>query len=146
MMRKGFAFGILTIVGLLFSSCDLDDDNPNFHFTTLNVVEASFPEVFEVNNTYDIEVTYLRPDGCTFFEGFDVSRTGDTDRDVVVIGTVLTDEDVACTLAIEEVVAVFRFNVIFTGEYHFRFYSGQDDNDNPTYIEYTVPVEGVPSN
>ncbi len=145
-MKKGLVPIFLVVLSSLFNACDLDDDSPNFHFTTLNVVAASFPEVFQVNRTYDIEVTYLRPDGCTFFEGFEVTKTGDTDREVVAIGTVLTDENTACTQAIEEVTAIFKFNVIFTGEYHFRFYGGQDENNDSIYLEYTVPVEEAPTN
>ena len=74
------------------------------------------------------------------FEGFDVAKTAQTDRDVVVVGSVLTDEDRACTQEITEVVATMQFRVIYTGEYHFRFYAGKDEEDNNVYLEYTVPV------
>ncbi|WP_396591130.1 hypothetical protein [Allomuricauda sp. R78024] len=140
MMKKGIVLFILFGISLLVTSCDLDDDGQNFHFTTLAGVEANFPDSFELNETYDIEVTYLRPNGCTFFEGFDVAKTGETDRDIVVIGSVFTDNDTACTEAVEEVVATLKFNVIFTGEYHFRLYTGIDENEDAVYVEYTVPV------
>ncbi|MGX1928137.1 hypothetical protein [Flagellimonas sp. 2504JD4-2] len=140
MMKKVIALLMLIGLGSSLSSCDLDDGQ-NFQFTTLRVVEAELPAFFELNQTYDIVVTYQRPNGCTFFEGFDVTKTGDTDRDVVVIGTEIVDENTACTLAIEEVTAILKFNVIFSEEYHFRFYAGNDNDDNPTYIEYTVPVQ-----
>lgn len=140
-MRKVIMPIVAFMACSLFSSCELDSDSPNFYFTTLDVVEASLPESFTLNQTYNIEVTYLRPNGCTFFEGFDVSKTGETDRDVVVIGSVLTDQDAVCTQAVEEVTATLPFRVIFTEEYHFRFYAGQDENDSPVYVEYTVPVE-----
>lgn len=142
-MKK--AIIIFALFGLcsLFYSCDLDDDTQNFHFTTLSVVEVNLPESFKVNTTYDFEVTYVRPDSCTFFEGFDVTKTAETDRDVLVIGSVITD-DVACAQAVEEVVAIFEFTVLFTEDYHFRFYSGQDSEGNPTYLEYTVPVDTGP--
>lgn len=140
-MKKVIVPIIVFMACSLFSSCELDSDSPNFYFTTLEVVEASLPASFELNQTYDIEVTYARPNGCTFFEGFDVSKTAETDRDVVVIGSVLTDQDAVCTQAIEEVTAILPFKVIFTGEYHFRFYAGQDESDNAIYLEYTVPVE-----
>ena len=139
-MKKAIVLFALFGVCSLFYSCDLDDDEQNFHFTTLSIVDANVPDSFVVNTTYDIEVTYLRPDGCTFFEGFDVTKTGETDRDVLVIGSVITG-DVACTQAIEEVAATFQFTVIFTEDYHFRFYAGQDNEGNPRYLEYTVPVE-----
>ncbi len=138
-MKKVIVPFVLLMVVLSLSSCDLDDGQ-NFQFTTLKVVEADLPESFELNETYDIEVTYQRPNGCTFFEGFDVTKTAETDRDVVVIGTEIVDGDTACTQAIEEVNAVLRFNVIFSGEYHFRFYAGNNGENDPLYIEYTVPV------
>ena len=140
MMKKGIVLFLLLGSFTFFISCDLDDDTQNFHFITLTVLEANVPESFELNRTYDIEVTYLRPNSCTFFEGYDVTKTAQTERNIALIGTVLTDET-ACTEAVEEVEAIFRFNVIFTGEYTFRFYAGNDENDEAVYLEYTIPVE-----
>ncbi|NDV42190.1 hypothetical protein [Flagellimonas sediminis] len=146
-MKKVLMPLLLFVACSWFSSCDLDDDSPNFYFTTLNVVEADVPESFVFGETYDIDVTYVRPNGCTFFEGFDVTKTAETDRDIVVIGSVLTDENRACTEALEEVVATLKFSVIYTNEYHFRFYTGDDENGNATFVEYTIPVtEEAPTN
>ncbi len=79
-MKKGIVLLFFSLMCTLFYSCDLDDDDAqNFHFTTLTVLEADVPESFELNETYDIEVTYLRPNSCTFFEGFDVTNTAETD-------------------------------------------------------------------
>ena len=139
-MKKVLMPLILLVACSWFTACEVDDDSPNFYFTALTTVEANVPESFEFGETYDIEVTYLRPNGCTFFEGFDVMQTAETDRDVVVIGFVLTDEDRACTQAVEEVVAILKFNVIYTEEYKFRFYAGDDTDGNATYLEYTIPV------
>jgi len=145
MIRKLLMPMIFLVACLWFSSCGLDDDTPNFYYTSLDVVDVDMPESFELNKTYDIDVTYVRPDGCTYFEGFDVVKTGETDREVLVVGSTLTDEGVACTQAIEEVVATMQFQVIFTGEYHFKFYAGQDENDDAIYLEYDVPVVGEAS-
>ena len=142
MIRKLLMLLVFLVAGLWFSSCELDDDTPNFYFTSLATVAVDMPESFELNGTYDIDVTYARPNGCTYFEGFDVVKTGETDREVVVVGSTLTDEELACTQAVEQVVAVMPFKVIFTGEYHFKFYAGKDENDAPIYLEYDVPVIG----
>ncbi|SNY95084.1 hypothetical protein SAMN06265377_0750 [Flagellimonas pacifica] len=139
-MKKVIVLFALFGICALFSSCNLDDDGQNFRFTTLEVVEVDVPEFFELNKTYDIEVTYLRPNGCTFFEGFDVTRTGETNRDIVAIGSELTN-NTACTEAIEKVVAILKFNVIYSNEYKFRFYTGNDAADKATYLEYTIPVQ-----
>ncbi|MCL6266694.1 hypothetical protein [Flagellimonas myxillae] len=138
MMKKAIMLIMLFGTVLLFNACNLDDGQ-NFRFTTLSIVDAQVPEFFELNQRYSIEVTYIRPDACTFFEGFDVARTAQTDRDVVVIGSVLTD-DTACAQLAEEVKASFDFNVLYSGEYHFRFYTGQDEEDNSEFLEFIIPV------
>ncbi|MEX0315877.1 MAG: hypothetical protein AB3N18_16985 [Allomuricauda sp.] len=138
-MKKVIVPFMLLMMGLLLNSCNLDDGQ-NFQFTTLKVVDVEVPEFFTINEIYDIEVTYQRPNGCTFFEGFDVTNTSETGRDIAVIGTEITDDETACTQAIEEVTAILRFNVIFDGEYHFRFYAGNNGEGDPLYLEYTVPV------
>ncbi|MEM8764296.1 MAG: hypothetical protein AAGD88_10820 [Bacteroidota bacterium] len=130
----------LSLVLMCTYSCNLDDDEPNFHFTTLSVVSANLPDTFDLFSTYVVEVTYLRPNSCTFFEGFDVSGTEETERVVAVIGTVITDSETACNEQAEEVTASFRFRVNFTEDYTFRFYTGLDSEGNGEYIEYTVPV------
>ncbi len=143
-MKKAIVLVILFGVAALFNACEIDDGQ-NFRFTTLAIVDADVPDFFELNETYNIEVTYVRPDECTFFEGFDVAKTAETDRDVAVIGSVLTDE-IACAQVVQEVTATLQFVVLYTGEYHFRFYSGQDQNDNSMFLEFTVPVVEVPTN
>jgi hypothetical protein len=65
---------------------------------------------------------------------------------VYLQGSVLTNDDTACTEALEEVIATLKFNVIFTGEYHFKFYAGQDQNDRPVFLEYSVPVADAQTN
>ncbi|MCK0161144.1 hypothetical protein [Allomuricauda sp. F6463D] len=139
-MKKVLMPFMLIVACSWFISCEVDDDSPNFHFTALNAIEADVPESFEFGKTYDIDVTYLRPNGCTFFEGFDVAQTTMTGRDVVAIGSVLTDKNGECTQAVEEVVATLKFNVIYTEEYTFRFYAGDDADGNATYLEYKVPI------
>ncbi|QLG45315.1 hypothetical protein [Costertonia aggregata] len=126
-------------LALFLSSCDLDDDTVNFHFTSLQAVSANVPDSFDLNETYEIEVTYLRPDECTFFEGFDVNRTETTTRNVVVIGSVLTDQD-ECAEVSQEITASFRFQVIYPETYLFRFWTGTDENGEERYLEIEVPV------
>ncbi|MEM6866165.1 MAG: hypothetical protein AAF575_13310 [Bacteroidota bacterium] len=138
-MKKVVLGCLFCVLCIPLSSCDTDD-GPNFHFTTLSVVEANVPESFQLNQSYNIEVIYRRPDSCTFFEGFDVAKPEETERNITVIGSVFTDDD-ACAQLTEEVSARFQFNVIFTGTYRFRFYTGQDEFGDATFLEYTVPVE-----
>ncbi len=128
-------YSLLVVLGL--SSCNLGDDGPNFHFTALQITSAELPESFNLNETYEIKVTYVRPDGCTFFEGFDLGKEDVTVRNVVAVGSVRTDQ--ACTTAVEEEEATFLFVVLFDEPYTFRFWQG-NENGTDEYFEVEVPV------
>lgn len=128
-------YSLLAVLGL--NSCNLEDDSPNFHFTALQITGAELPESFNLNETYEIKVTYSRPDGCTFFEGFDIGKEDVTVRNVVAVGSVRTDQ--TCTTAIEEEEATFLFVVLFDEPYTFRFWQGTEDGTDE-YFEVEVPV------
>ena len=122
----------------LFTSCDIDDD-VNYHFEALQVKSVEMPEAFDYGEIYKIKVTYFRPNNCTFFEGFDVVKEDLTTRKVVTIGTVIEDEE-ECTGTGEDLVATFNFEVLYDEPYLFRYWTGEDANGEPTYLEITVPV------
>ncbi len=136
-MKKYIGFlGFLLL--MLMASCDFDDDGANVRFVALQTVDAVFPDSFERGNFYQIQVTYLRPNGCTFFEGFDFKKPDLTEREVVIIGSVF--EDMVCTQAVEEATATFNFEVLYEDVYYFKFWAGTDEQGNDIYLEYQVPV------
>ncbi len=131
-------FFIVFALMLTLSSC-IKDDGPNFYYVPLQIESAELPDSFELNETYEIRVTFNRPDGCTSFGGFDVTPHDLTTRNVVVIGTKRTDAE-ACTEAIEQESRTFNFRVIHAQTYVFRFWHGQDEDGNQEYFEVEVPV------
>ena len=136
-MKRVF-FLLLVASFTLFTSCDIDDD-VNYHFEALQVKSVEMPEAFDYGEIYNIKVTYFRPNNCTFFEGFDVVKEDLTTRKVVTIGTVIEDEE-ECTGSGEDLVATFNFEVLYEEPYIFRYWTGEDANGEPTYLEITVPV------
>ncbi|WP_238857757.1 hypothetical protein [Poritiphilus flavus] len=136
-MRKKMLILLLVLAAPLVS-CSLDDDGVNFNFVALQIVSAELPESFVQNQTYEISVTYVRPNGCTFFEGFDISESDTTVRNVVAVGSEL--QDTACTQEAEEVEATFNFIVLHSEDYIFRFWTGEDADGEPEFIEIEVPV------
>lgn len=138
MMKKKFVL-LLSLSAVVFTSCSIEDDGPNFHFTALEIVSAELPESFELDSTYVVTVDYLKPDECTFYEGFDVVKEELTVREVVAVGTVRTDIE-ACAEAVVEETATFNFKVIYTEPYTFKFYTGNDSDGEPEYLEVIVPV------
>lgn len=129
---------LLLVLAAPLVSCNLDDDGVNFNFVALQILSAELPESFTQNQTYEITVTYVRPNGCTFFEGFDISEADTTVRNVVAVGSELQDQ--ACTQATEEVTATFNFIVLHSDDYLFRFWTGEDAEGEPEFLEIEVPV------
>ncbi|MGD1946970.1 MAG: hypothetical protein ACFB0A_12085 [Croceivirga sp.] len=137
-MKRIYGFILLVMGGLSFSSCELDTQE-NFHFVNLSITEAEIPDFFVLGQSHSMDVTFLRPDSCTYFQGFDVftDETGLTT--VVAIGSVLTQEG-DCTSTedlLTEIVSVTIKDVEF---YTLRFYTGDDANGNHLYDEHRVPV------
>ena len=138
-MKKIFLYLIATCAILSMGSCSLDDDSANFEFEYLEILEAEVPQSFDLNEVYEIKVTYLRPNDCTYFEGFDVIKEEETTRQVAVIGSTLTEQKDCAEIA-QQVEATFDFKVIYTKDYLFKFYTGEDEEGNPQFIEIEVPV------
>lgn len=138
-MKKAFLVLCALMVSLTFSSCDLGDDGPNFHFTTLRIESVEIPESFDLNETYQISFNYIIPDGCTYYEGVDVVKDEITTRKVVAVGAQRTDQ-VECTEVIREEVASFNFLVLHNQPYLFRFYQGEDMNGEQQFLEVEVQV------
>ena len=138
-MKKTFLALCALMVSLTFSSCDLEDDGPNFHFVPLRIESVEMPESFDLEETYVISFKYIVPDGCTYYEGIDVVDEEVTTRKVVAIGAQRTDQD-ACTEVIREEMGSFNFVVIHNQPYLFRFYQGEDVNGEQQFLEVEVPV------
>lgn len=123
----------------MVNSC-INDDAQNFHFVPLEIMSAQLPEFFSLNQSYQIRVTYNKPDACTSFSGFDVTPKDVTIRNVVVIGTKRTDQE-TCDDTPSEGVASFGVKIQHSQPYIFRFWQGEDANGEQQYFEVEVPVK-----
>ncbi len=122
----------------LLSACDIGEDEVNYHFVSLATLAVDMPEEFRLNETYEIGVTVLEPNGCTEFEGFDILPEDTTIRRVVAIGT--EQNDVPCTEALSEVETSFDFICLYPGTYVFRFWTGKNQDGVDQFMEFEVPV------
>jgi len=129
---------IFVLFAFVLSSCSLSDDQPNFYFVPLQVLSAELPESFSLHETYQINVTYVLPNRCVSFEGFDVSPIAETTRDVVPIGSQF--DDPGCVDEMVEVEGSFNFICLYSDTYLFRFWTGEDENGEQEYLEIEVPV------
>tara|TARA_R110000796_G_scaffold183498_2_gene300087 strand:+ start:189272 stop:189688 length:417 start_codon:yes stop_codon:yes gene_type:complete len=137
-MRNKLTFSLLFLAVLTFSGCSLDDDE-NFHFVAFPITSVQMPDTFDLNQTYEIKVTYERDSDCSYFEGFDVIKEDKTIRNVAAIGSMLSDSD-DCQEVLQEVETSFNFIVLYDEPYLFKFYTGEDENGEAEYLEIEVPV------
>lgn len=130
---------VLVVLGFLsifaFSSCSVEDDL-ELRFEPLRVTDVNFPADLEANETYKVDVTYVRPSSCHYFEGFDYESTGETQTTVFLIASVLDEQP--CQELHVEAETSFDFNPENGGVYIFRFWQGKDENGNDIY--YTIDV------
>jgi len=123
---------------LVLNGCEIGEDEVNYHFVTLQVVDVDMPEAFRLSETYQVEVTVLETNGCTEFEGFNITSEDTTTRQVVAIGTEQTE--VACAEIVTEARASFEFTCLYPETYVFRFWTGEDELGEPQFLEIEVPV------
>ena len=135
---------ICFLIAVAFQSCSIEDDT-NFNFVQLEVVEANLPEAFNLNETVTIDLTYLRPNDCTFFRGLDVVPEARTTLNVGIVGSLFTDNE-DCTDVNQEIETSFNLEVLFSETYLFRFYTGTDENGVAQFMEIEVPVNTPSTN
>jgi|UniRef100_UPI00404B7BE7 hypothetical protein len=128
----------LLLIAISFSSCSVDDDANNFYYEILPIESVIIPEEFELGQTYEITVTYLRPTTCHVFNNF-YYESELNQRTIAVVTTVYQNND--CLVLIdEEAQATFNFMVNSNGTYVFKFWQGEDENGNDLYYIVEVPV------
>jgi len=137
-MMKRIVSLIFVLFVFVLSSCSLDDDRPNFYFIPLQVISAELPDSFNLHETYQIKVTYMLPNGCASFEGFDVTPIEQTTRNVVPIGSQFDDPE--CVEGMGEAESSFNFICLYSETYLFRFWTGENENGEQEYLEIEVPV------
>ena len=73
---------------LLMVSCSLNnDDQPNFTLEIMPIQSVDVPDEFILGETYEISMSYTRPNGCYEFNDFIYQPNGNT-RTVAVVDTV----------------------------------------------------------
>lgn len=142
-MKKYFFVVLIAAAFLGLNSCNNNDDSDGIQveFKKLAIVKTELPEFFELGKTYEIRATYVRPDGCTYFQGFKVTAENTTIRVVEAIGAKYINTGELCTEDAVEVPDSFLFQVIYNQPYTFRFWKGVDANGQPIYSEVIVPMK-----
>lgn len=139
-MKKLIFFGLIIAA---FWSCSIDDSPKEvFLLEILPIESASVPTEMSFGETYTINYSYLKPTTChTFNDLYYIAESNV--RTVAVISKVLiANEGIICqalTNELEERSFSFVANNR-EGTYVFKFWQGEDDNGQDTYLIYEVPI------
>ncbi|MFM1878841.1 MAG: hypothetical protein RLZZ241_1707 [Bacteroidota bacterium] len=127
---------------VILLGCDVSDDSATYDLIALPISEVNLPDTFKLNERYIFNISFVRPDDCTGFRGFEtVAEETETHtvRHIMAIGAQFHDG--LCPEAPETLQTSIQFICQYSSPYLFRFYTGEDAYGNPQYLEIEVPVE-----
>lgn len=134
-MKKLLFFFLLAITVV---SCSVSDDSGAQEFM-LPVEDATVPETLILGQNASIQVKYRRPTDCHIFNGFYIDSDGFT-QTVSVRALKFSEENcMDDTANLYE--APLNFIPGVAGTYHFRFWTGNDTNGAPIFLEFESVVE-----
>ncbi len=129
---------LICLIAIATFSCSTSDDSPTSYNELLPIESAMVPEEFEIGETYEITITYLRPTTCHAFNDIYYAKHNN-ERTVAVVSTVF-ESNGNCTTIESELEASFNFKPTESGSYVFKFWQGEDESGEDTYLVYEVPV------
>lgn len=136
-MKKFFCFLLFAIA---LSSCSLEDSGTSkeYYLPVDHVVMAS--DVVNLGETLSFTVTYRRPNDCYIFNGYSVEKEN-LSRTVKVRAVLLNEGDCVQYEQGNLYDVPLNFTPEGSGTFVFRFWAGNDENDEPVYIEKEIEVE-----
>lgn len=129
---------LILIAGTLVGCLPDDNNPPAFNFEILPMNSYEMPDEFEVGQTYQITVGFVKPNDCFNFNSFFFQAEGN-ERTIAVIAAI--EEGLNCQPdpVLDEASLNFFVNGLHE-HYIFKFWIGRDNNGNDMYTIVEVPV------
>ena len=134
---KKFVFFLLMVFAVF--ACTPDDEI-KFEPFSLPIESVVIPDNWTLNEVGFITLTYTRPTSCDLFNGFNYQYTNEFIRTVSIEAIRLKETNCTDESQVDYQVDL-KFQPVKVGIYHFRFWSGVDENGNNTFLEYDVDVQ-----
>ena len=127
---------LLVSILFLFNFCEHEGNDYLVHI--LPVESVDIPIEFELGETYPITMLYYRPTNCHSTYGIYYEK--DLNVRICAIKNLLEDRGNCAPVENILVEETFNFQVTSTGNYIFKFWTGEDSEGNNTFLEYDIPV------
>lgn len=135
-MKKNF---ILLLTLFIVSSCSVEESE-RFYYVTLPVESVDMPTEFVMGETYQIRISYHKPNSCHGFYGFVYEKN--LNVRTIAVQTVVFEDNRNCTSynENENFEEFLNFKPTNNGTYIFKFWHGKDSNGDDIFLEYEIPV------
>ena len=129
---------IILLLSLLFifSSCESDDES--YSVVVLPIASVEIPNAFELGETYPITMRYYKPSNC--HANYGIYYKKDLNTRICAVKNLMENRNNCDPIQNVLVEETFNFYVTNTGNYIFKFWTGEDTNGNDTFLEYDIPV------
>lgn len=131
-------FIYICFLSIFLFSCSDDDKLPNFAFELTPITEGVFPDSFTYSENNEFTLKYSFPDECRRFSRLYTNT--EHDSIITIYLEAYVDKDAECEQEIVNDEETFQITANITKDYVFKLWSGNDDDGNSTFLEYTVPV------
>lgn len=128
---------LIIITAVMIASCSLPK-NETTAVDLVPVLMVEMPSNYAKDSVTEIPITYIRPTSCHVFYDFYYSINVN-ERTVALYCTKLNQD--VCTTDIPFPTTVpLRFKPSGLGTYHFKFWTGTDEQNVDQYIEFDAVV------
>lgn len=128
----------LFVLAFSVISCSLDEE-PRLEEALLPILSVEMPSTYIADNMATIMVSYKRPTDCHIFNGFHYSIDGNTST--IGIRAVVFNQDNCADDSGNVYEVPMQFTPTEAGAYTFKFWTGNDEQGLPMFIEHTVEVQ-----
>ena len=126
-------------VAFIAFSCNISDDSDYVYYEFVPVSEVFVPTELEVNQVYEINLTYERPSNCYAFHNIYYNHESAFERTVAVICSVIENNNCE-ELDDPNYDVSFNFKPTSIGTYTFYFWQGVDENGESQFITVEATV------
>ncbi len=127
---------LLVSILFLFNSCEPEGNS--YSIEVLPVESVEIPAEFELGETYPITMRYFRPTNC--HSPYGIYYEKELNIRTCAVRNLVEDRGNCAPIQNILIEETFNFHVTNTGNYVFKFWTGEDSDGNNTFLEFDIPV------
>lgn len=127
---------LLVSILFLFNSCEPEGNS--YSVEVLPVESVEIPAEFELGETYPITMRYFRPTNC--HSPYGIYYEKELNIRTCAVRNLVEDRGNCAPIQNILIEETFNFHVTNTGNYVFKFWTGEDSDGNNTFLEFDIPV------